>query len=223
MDVVRATILWYTVTDSKLQLALSETIRVGKAYERVRILLTRSTRAPEKNLSRMKNITPFPGHMDNPMTLTTTPVPVHDHTHTKNATWPPTYCHTDKEDCSHQPPPKDIPIILVFWRCCATPDDIKRGLVIAHNSLEKMLEHCSLSSEFKKAFPKKHEQFMAEHNLTLADQELAQRHQKRITKFKQVMTGCSDVMNTSRLIKSVSPSTNQYENKNAILFKTPDQ
>ena len=51
-----------------------------------------------------------------------------------------------------------------------------------------MLEHCPLSAEFKKAFPKKHEQFLSTHNLTLADVEFAERHQNRITQFKQDMT-----------------------------------
>ena len=42
VDIVQATILRYTVTHDNLQLVLSEIIRVGKAYERVRLLPPRA-------------------------------------------------------------------------------------------------------------------------------------------------------------------------------------
>ena len=74
VDIVQATMLRYAITDGNLQLVLSEIIRVGKAYERVRTLPARTTRTNNTTTSRVKNITPFPGHRDNPIALTTIPL-----------------------------------------------------------------------------------------------------------------------------------------------------
>ena len=135
VDIVQATILRYTITHENLQVVLAEIVRVGKAYERFRLLPSRtSTRGP-RNSSRTRNKTPFPAHRDNPIALTTIPVPLHQCTG-----------HSQWLDPEAEPPGKtvsteyhmaDSPLISVCWRCCATPDDVKRGLVITHNSSEK--------------------------------------------------------------------------------------
>ena len=186
VDIVQATMLRYAITESNLQLVLSEIIRVGKAYERVRTLPARTTRTNNITTSRVKNITPFPGHRDNPIALTT--IPLEKTACDDQHPWLRSPHQGEEEPSPEVTHPETLPLISVCWRCCATPDDVKQGLVIAHNSSEKMLEHCPLSTDFKKAFPKKHAQFMERHNLTLADEEFAQRHQNRITQFKQDMT-----------------------------------
>ena len=107
VDIVQATILRYTITRDNLQLVLSEIIRVGKAYERVRLLPKRAvTRGAGSGSSRTRTLTPFPGHRDNPIALAT--VPALEQPHHNNCQW------LTPKDTPPREPSKQKPQIRIY-------------------------------------------------------------------------------------------------------------